>query len=280
MARKIKIRERWKREGRHALTAKNKGWKGFGMEERSVLVDGRKLTYVLEYKKVKNLNLRIHPDGRIRVSAPGYVEGERIDRFVRSHGNKILSVLEQWEERRIRQEENRARGEGNFWYLGRLMKVEIRNGSRPDGQIVGDKAVLWMRQPDSASERRRAEEALRDRLCRSVFAASLEANVRRIQEELERMGAEERVECPALRMRTMKSRWGSCMPGKGIVTLNKRLIKMPMECVDYVVIHELCHLLQADHSPRFYAWMKRFLPDWRERKARLEEWARQTEGME
>ncbi len=67
----------------------------------------------------------------------------------------------------------------------------------------------------------------------------------------------------------MKTLWGSCSVGRRTVTFNLYLIKAPMDCVDYVVLHELVHFLHPDHSKAFYGCLSRFMPDHRERKARL-----------
>ena len=69
--------------------------------------------------------------------------------------------------------------------------------------------------------------------------------------------------------RNMTSRWGSCNPKTGRICLNIQLAKYPPECLEYVVVHELCHLLERGHGPRFKALMDTFLPDWRKRRAKL-----------
>lgn len=75
-----------------------------------------------------------------------------------------------------------------------------------------------------------------------------------------------------LKLRTMKSRWGSCAWTTGTVTLNRRLYFAPPECLEYVALHELCHFVHHDHSPRFHALLDRLMPDWKQRKALLERW--------
>lgn len=70
-------------------------------------------------------------------------------------------------------------------------------------------------------------------------------------------------------LRKMKTRWGSCTVDKGKIRINTRLVWYPAECLEYVVVHELCHLLEAGHSPRFWAYVENCLPDWRERRRRL-----------
>lgn len=69
--------------------------------------------------------------------------------------------------------------------------------------------------------------------------------------------------------RNMKSRWGSCQPDTGRICINVRLALFPAECLEYVVVHELCHLLVAGHGPEFKALMDGVMPDWRKRRAKL-----------
>lgn len=69
--------------------------------------------------------------------------------------------------------------------------------------------------------------------------------------------------------RNMKSRWGSCQPETGRICFNIRLALYPPECLEYVVVHELCHFLEANHGPGFHALMSRIMPDWPERKKKL-----------
>lgn len=83
---------------------------------------------------------------------------------------------------------------------------------------------------------------------------------------------------PALKIRKMRSRWGSCTKD-GLITLNLELIKMPLECIDYVVTHELCHLVEFNHSARFYELQSRYVSDWKDRRQRLDLLARQQYGL-
>jgi len=93
-----------------------------------------------------------------------------------------------------------------------------------------------------------------------VFQARLDLGYPR----LERYG----IERPQIAIRKMQSQWGSCT-GAGKITLNLRLIQMPSECIEYVIVHELCHLKEHNHSPAFYALLGRVMPDWEKRKAKL-----------
>lgn len=77
------------------------------------------------------------------------------------------------------------------------------------------------------------------------------------------------VKAGKLAYRNMTSRWGSCQPSTGRICINVRLALYPPECLEYVVVHELCHLLERGHGPRFKALMDTFMPDWRVRRAKL-----------
>jgi predicted metal-dependent hydrolase len=77
-------------------------------------------------------------------------------------------------------------------------------------------------------------------------------------------------EIDRIRIREMKTRWGSCNPSKGYINLNLKLIEKPAECIEYVVFHELAHLVHVDHSAKFYNYLNLFMPDWKKRKEKLE----------
>lgn len=77
------------------------------------------------------------------------------------------------------------------------------------------------------------------------------------------------VKASKLAYRNMKSRWGSCQPSTGRICINVRLALYPPECLEYVVVHELCHLLVSGHGPDFHNLMDRVMPDWKQRRAKL-----------
>src|SRR5690606_33372808 len=74
---------------------------------------------------------------------------------------------------------------------------------------------------------------------------------------------------PPMRILTMQTQWGSCSPN-GRITLNPHLVKAPRECIDYVILHELCHIAEHNHSERFYRLMNQVMPKWEKTKERLD----------
>ena len=78
------------------------------------------------------------------------------------------------------------------------------------------------------------------------------------------------VKYPLVKIRNMKSRWGSCQPQRGIITLNAKMIAAPREAIEYVVLHEFAHFIHPNHSKDFYGLVEKLMPDWKERKKMLE----------
>lgn len=83
---------------------------------------------------------------------------------------------------------------------------------------------------------------------------------------------QERIPYPKVKLRYMTSRWGSCQPDTGKMTLNSRLIGAPEGCLEYIVVHEFAHFIEGNHSKAFWNVVEDFLPDWKARRKRLREW--------
>ncbi len=179
--------------------------------KRTVKIDNKTIEYDLEIKKVKNINLRIYPDGRISVSANRWVSKREVDAFVVSKADLMFKALG---------------------------KYEMRE-SVPRMQYYSEQELV----------------ALVTDLCEKIYPY------------FKRRG----VGYPEIKFRKMVSRWGSCHPVRGILTFNKNLVFAPSECIEYVVMHEFTHFLQANHSSKFYEELSYICPDYKERKNKLKE---------
>lgn len=228
---------------------------------RRVMAGEREITYQLERKAVKNLNLRVREDGSVYASAPRRVPVAEIDAFVASRGAFILQAVARMEERQ-RRRALLEQGE-QLRILGEERPLVLRRGDKLALFQEGERFILQVKEPENPAQRQKGLEKGLDCLCRKIFQGMLE--------ELYPLAAKQGAAKPLLRIRRMKSRWGSCLPGKGIITLNKRLLEAPRGCIQYVILHELCHLIHPDHSKRFYGLLAAWMPDWKEWKNRLEE---------
>lgn len=170
--------------------------------------------------------------------------------------------------------------------LVRVQRKRIKNLNlrvkAPDGRIevsapfhVTDQMILgFLHEKGAWIEARRADIAASPRVEAAqataeevaVWRAVVQACVPALVETWEPLMG---VKAGKIAYRNMTSRWGSCQPATGRICINVRLALYPPECLEYVVVHELCHLRERGHGPRFKALMDTYLPDWRERRAKL-----------
>lgn len=233
-------------------------------QERTILYAGAPLRYLLEQKPVKNLNLRIRRDGSVFVSAHPGISVEKVDTFVAGKGGYIRSAQKRFQEmaQYAPQHKQYVSGE-TFYLLGRGVRLSVEKNGRDAISNDGVYLHLQTKDPDDFSKKQRLVTAYLDEQCHAVFSEILSENYPIFQ----KYG----IPMPTLRIRNMETRWGSCLTQKGIITLNKRLLEAPRHCIEYVVMHELCHFLHPDHSKRFYTFLTTLMPDWRERKSILDQ---------
>jgi predicted metal-dependent hydrolase len=196
------------------------------------------------------------------VRAPLHSDLDLIEAHVRKRAAWILKHQQQFKQKPppTTTEPPRCVDGAALRYLGSTYTLRVQTSKLERVQIDGDQIVVSVRDAANAEQiGARLDRWYRLQAAR-VFAERLQACFARV----EAWG----VKLPPLKIRDMKTRWGSCS-SKGSVALNLRLIHQPIDLIDYVVLHELCHLKEMNHSPRFWTLMDRVLPDWRERRKRL-----------
>jgi predicted metal-dependent hydrolase len=232
---------------------------------RSVQFEGSSIDYDLIIKNVKNINLRIKPDGSIAVSASTKVPIEKVDEFVISKGKYILNALNRFRE--LEQFNKKPKqyisGEG-YKLLGRDLRLKVIQGDKEN--IKTDGIYIFLTVKDKNDYRRKDILISKwfNEQCHEIFNEI----VAEVYSKFQKYG----VQRPKIQIRDMKTRWGSCQPKRGIISLNIKLIEAPRNCIEYVVLHELCHYIHPNHSKKFYAFVQMMMPDWKERKKFLEEY--------
>lgn len=232
-------------------------------EVRTVHSTGLVITYMLERKDVKNLNLRIHTDGKVCVSANNRLAVDQIDEFVISKGTFIQNALLKFHElEQYRPQPKRYVSGETFYIQGHGLRLQVVSAAKESVDCDGVYIRLCTKDPDDLHRKERLMSHFLHHQCMAVFSQTLE----RLYPPFEKYG----VVHPTLRIRNMETRWGSCLVKKGVVTLNTRLLEAPQNCIDYVVMHELCHFIHPNHSKNFYGFLTMLMPDWKERKKVLE----------
>jgi predicted metal-dependent hydrolase len=228
----------------------------------TIILNGREVTYELVRKAVKNINLRIRSDCSVSVSANNSVPTSVIGEFLRKKADYVLTAIDKYAERAkyAITEHSYVSGE-SFRYLGKELRLKLAQGKN---KVTSDGVYLYLTVPDTNSVEAKSKQIIRwyEQRCREMFPRL----IMELYPTFRKYGVAE----PKLMLRDMSSRWGTCQPKCGIITLNKRLIKTPRNCIEYVVMHEFIHFLQHNHSKKFYDLLSTLMPDWRERKNALE----------
>ncbi len=225
--------------------------------EKTIAVAG--IEAILVRKSEKNLRVTIlPPDGTVRVSAPKRTPETFIRAFLAEKADWIRTHAERIRE--AHQDEPRSFDTGEtvrvFGVPYPLLVTEGQKKSRVFSD--GGRIVLSLR-GESTPEKRKA---LLDGWLRERLKAEIER-------DLPPWSARTGLAPSAWTVRDMTSRWGSCNPGTGKITLNLRLVHFPASCLEYVILHELAHLKERGHGPAFKALLDRYMPDWRARKKML-----------
>lgn len=202
------------------------------------------------YKNVKNLRLRVLLGGRVVVSVPLGVPEHELRRFLDENHAWILRAQQRMRMAAPPQEQLVDGGRVQLW--GAWREVVVADGDRASAREVDGRIIVT-----GADEEARARGI--DALYRRELMARIPA-LREVWEE--RVGRR----AAGLRLRRMTSRWGSCNTRTAMITLNTALAKRDPAALEYVLVHELVHLHERGHGPRFVAWMDALIPDWRARR--------------
>lgn len=231
--------------------------------KRSVVVENQEICYQLERKHVKNLNLRVRKDGSVFVSANEMVHCEEIDLFIQSKASYILKAIDYFNEMAQYKPQPKRYVSGETFYIqGRGLRLQVSQAKKDTISTDGVYIFLKVKDINDVEKKRRIVTRFLDQECKTIFGE--------VMEDLYPLVRKYGIEKPTLRIRDMETRWGSCLTKKRIITLNKRLLEAPRNCIEYVVMHELCHLIHPNHSKQFYSFLTILMPDWKERKIYLD----------
>lgn len=219
------------------------------------------IPYRVEFRARKHIGITVKPDMRVIVAAPEGTSIEVVRQRVRRRAPWIIRQLDHFERFRPRPTPRQYLSGETFRYLGRQYRLKVAIGTEPSVKLLGRYLKVEVPNPKDSAEVCRHVEAWYRTHARPLFERRFDLCLAK----LTRL----KINRPPVVVRRMKSRWGSCSKA-GRILLNSELVQAPVECIDYVIVHELCHLKIADHSPSFYRLLTNCMPDWQRRKERLE----------
>lgn len=210
-------------------------------------VDGLEIPVNVVRKRVKNLNLRVRADGTVTLSIPQHLPLARAQEFLERKGSWIAERVRRNIERRPSPD---FAGElpNRIPLWGKLVPRDSVQAN--SGQAASDRDASGQGAPGQTA----IDQSALDELYRTEV-------LRALPDVVERMEARIGVHATRWSVRVMKTRWGSCTPKTGAIRINARLAAYPPECLEFVVAHELVHLLEPSHNARFHALLDEFCPD-------------------
>lgn len=212
-------------------------------------------------KTLKNMYLRIYPpDGHIGVTAPIVTSEDTIRQFVLKKMPEINKVREKMIGQKRQTERKYVSGEAHYLW-GKAYRLQvIHDGRKRDVRKSGNKIIMTV--PESSDVK------LKKALLTEWYREELK---RCIPDVLSRCENRMNVYMKEWRVKNMRTKWGTCNILERRIWLNLQLVKKPPECLEYIIVHELVHLLEKNHTDKFQALVERFYPTWREVNRTLNE---------
>jgi predicted metal-dependent hydrolase len=214
-------------------------------------------------RRRRTLGISVRPDLSVLVRAPYGTSRDKVRAFLLEHAGWIVRTQQRLGRQGHSEPLNYRSGETHH-YAGRHYRLEVNQGQRDSVTCLSDRLVVTVRQEPSEEKTKKLLDAWYRARADILFHERLTV--------CHRWAASEGIPLPTLMIRKMRTRWGS-YSSKGRVTLNLLLALVPIECLDYVILHELCHYKVGRHGPRFWGLLKRLMPDCEERKRTLNTYA-------
>lgn len=228
---------------------------------KSIKFSFGEITYTLTRKNVKNINLRVKADGNIYISANNRVSVSYIESFLKEKEDFIFNAL-----KRIAATTKETDNWGTEYgkklpVFGREYTVFLISSIRNKAYIDNNSIII---ESNDIEDKKKSSDIVVD-FYRTLTEEKIEEKFLNIYNNVFPKSENP----PKTRVRKMTSMWGNCCPSKSTITFSAFLTVLPEECIDYVVYHEIVHLIHADHSKKFYDALEIFLPDFKERKNKM-----------
>ena len=230
-----------------------------------ILYGDKVIYYSREHRAVDNgkLLIKVHDDGRVVAHAPLFISEEEVKAAMVKRVRWVWKQLEQIRGSLVRVSPRQYLSGESHFYLGRryLLKVVVDDLVKPQVKLLRGRFEVITHEPSSLGQvkellnnwyLRRAKDVFEKRLC-ALLPKTPWVD-----------------EMPRIRLQQMKKQWGSCSVD-GVLTLNTCLVKASRDCIDYVILHELCHISEHNHSESFYRLLRATMPGWEVHKAYLDQ---------
>ena len=191
------------------------------------------------------------------VSAPLAMSDEAIERFVRTKVSWIKTQISKFDSQPRQSAREYVSGE-TLYLWGKQFFLQIEYGNKYSLKLSGEKAILTIRNESTVAQR--------ENFVREWYREQLKVEITRLLPQWEQTTG---LKCASWQTKYMTTHWGTCSTKTGKIWLNLQLAKKPLQCLEYVILHELVHLVEKHHNDRFVSLMDKYMPMWREVKSTL-----------
>jgi predicted metal-dependent hydrolase len=226
--------------------------------KHNIQFGSKNIEFELHFSERKSLGITITPEMQVLVKAPNDTSLEKITEKIRHKAPWIIKQQNFFLSFHPKTPPKKFINGETHLYLGRQYRLKIEQGIEESVKLKGQFIVVKTKDFSNA-----------EILVKNWYLKNAKNKFHKIAEPLIQKFKKYKVEPTSIILRDMPTRWGSCTP-KGKIILNPELIKAPKGCIEYVIIHELCHLIHHDHTQKFIDLQSKELPNWEKWKIKLE----------
>lgn len=209
-------------------------------------------------KDVKNINIKVKPTCEVILTAPLKTTDEHIEFILKKRNSWIKNKIQFYKDNQLSYPKEYVSGE-NFKYLGRNYRLKVIEANNEIVKLQKGYLQLFTKDTTNLIQKQKLINHWYKEKAKIHFKKALDKYQPIIEKDIN-----------SVKIREMKTRWGSCNPAKSYINLNSELIKKSTHSIEYVIFHELTHLIHIDHNKQFYNFMSIYMPDWKKRKEKLE----------
>lgn len=225
--------------------------------------NGQIIEYTLNRRAKRNVNFRIKENGEICISAPKYVSKQELEKMILKRADWLIEAQNKVNSKVHNQIKRNVENGSVTYFNGKKYFIKILPSISNDISINENFITLKIKEK-YAQNSEYVNRYFKNWLCEYEYWLC-----DKLIDKYIKIFEKYNLKKPELTIREMSSRWGSCIPAKNKITINQKLIYSPFECLEYVVLHEVSHLIEANHSKKFYSVVESAMPDWKKRKELL-----------
>lgn len=230
------------------------------LEENWIMLNNEIVYFYIKRKKIKNMYMRLSNEGKLIITASKMCTIDKIEKFIKQKEQWIFKQIIFYKQINEYKENITISNNSNLYFLGNKYIVKIISSNKNYIEFENKNIVFNIKEKFILDEKyiKKVYEDWLKQECLNVVKIYVEDYINKMKKY--------NIPLPEIEIKKFKARWGCCIPKKCKIEFAMNLVKVPKECIEYVVVHELCHFKCIHHDKRFYDFVSLFIPDWRKRR--------------